>query len=122
MELRGLDSNDFLIDYFISATLNNTNGIKLDVDNFLDTNLNTILNDQRNSQLSQHAMVRYFPFLLNNTATSYYSNPIPYTQNTAYLFELQNDLDNMKAAQILSDEELLNKNNNTITSSTSKSK
>lgn len=69
MELKGLNTNSFLINYFIQAILNNTSGSKIDVDNFLNQNLNTILNDQRNIQLNQHSFVRIKPLLLNNSCS-----------------------------------------------------
>jgi hypothetical protein len=87
IEFMGLNSNDFLIQYFISSIVSNTSGIKLEVDNFLNTNLNTILNDQRNTQLNKHAVVRYRPFLLHNTATSYFSTLLPYTQDNSFDYE-----------------------------------
>lgn len=118
IEFMGLNSNDFLIQYFISSIVSNTSGIKLEVDNFLNTNLNTILNDQRNTQLNKHAVVRYRPFLLHNTATSYFSTLLPYTQDNSFDYEWQEHLNNLKAGQTLSEEEkeLLNKQHNSIQS------
>lgn len=118
IEFIGLNSNDFLIQYFISSIVSNTSGIKLDVDNFLNTNLNTILNDQRNTQLNKHAVVRYRPFLLHNTATSYFSTLVPYTQDNSFDYEWEEFLNNLKADQTLSEEEkeLSHKQHNSIQS------
>ena len=99
MKSKGLQINQFLIDYFIGAILKNTTGNKMDVDNFLNTNLNTIMNDQRNLQLNQHSFVRYRPFLLNNSSISYYSSVLPYTPDSAFDYEFKEELEAMKEAQ-----------------------
>jgi hypothetical protein len=78
MELKGLNTNSFLINYFIKAILTNTSGSKIDVDNFLNQNLNTIINDQRNIQLNKHSFVRIRPLLLNNTNQSPFPSIIPF--------------------------------------------
>jgi len=114
MESKGLQINQFLIDYFIGAILKNTTGNKMDVDNFLNTNLNTIMNDQRNLQLNQHSFVRYRPFLLNNSSTSYYSSVLPYTPDTAFDYELKEELEAMKEAQSTSEYGLNNNNDDLL--------
>jgi hypothetical protein len=82
-ELKGLDSNDFLTQHFSNSLLSNTSGTKLDVDNFLNTNLNILLNDHRNTQLNKHSFVRFKPFILNNKAKSYYSPILPYIHDNS---------------------------------------
>ena len=114
MKSKGLQINQFLIDYFIGAILKNTTGNKMDVDNFLNTNLNTIMNDQRNLQLNQHSFVRYRPFLLNNSSTSYYSSVLPYTPDTAFDYELKEELEAMKEAQSTSEYGLNNNNDDLL--------
>jgi len=76
MELKGLDTNPFLVNYFLKAIL--TSWVKIDVDYFLNQNLNTILNDQRNIQLNQHSFVRIRPLLLNNSNQSPFQSIIPF--------------------------------------------
>src|SRR6202789_1178220 len=114
MESKALEINPFLINYFIGAILNNTSGNKIDVDNFLNTNLNSIMNDQRNLQLNQHSFVRYRPFLLNNSSTSYYSSVLPYTPDTAFDYELKEELEAMKEAQSTSEYGLNNNNDDLL--------
>src|ERR1700677_2217560 len=114
MASKGLEINPFLINYFIGAILNNTSGNKIDVDNFLNTNLNTIMNDQRNLQLNKHSFVRYKPFLLNNSSTSYNSSVLPYVPDDAFAYELKEELEAMKEAQNTATNEV--KNNNELTS------
>ena len=118
IESKGLDINPFLINYFIEAILNNTSGNKIDVDNFLNTNLNTIMNDQRNLQLNKHSYVRYKPFLLNNSTTSYNSSILPYIPDDAFAYELKEELEAMKEAQITATNEVKNNNELTETSKT----
>ena len=103
MELKGLSTNLFLIDYFIGSILKNTLGDKLSVDTFLNTNLNTILNDQRNIQLNAHSFVRTNPFLLNNSSQSYYSSLIPFNSDNAFIYELQEELNTMKEVKTISE-------------------
>lgn len=98
MELKALSINSFLVDYFISSILNNTSGSKIEVEEFLNVNLNTILNDQRNIQLNTHSMVRFLPYLLNNPNDSYFTNPVPYKPDNAFKFEIQEELLAMKEA------------------------
>lgn len=109
MRLKGLTSNSFLIDYFISSILNNTSCSKIDVDNFLNTNLNTILNDQRNNQLNTHSFTRYTPFLLNNSCESEFSKPVPYKPDNAFNFELQDELEQMNEAHKIKEYGITNK-------------
>jgi hypothetical protein len=85
--LKGLNSNTFLIDYFVSAILNNTNGLQIDVDNFLNTNLTTLLNQQRNIQLNSHSFARIRPFLLNNNYDTGFPSLIPYKENLEFKSE-----------------------------------
>lgn len=78
MELKGLNTNSFLSNYFIQTILTNTSGSKKDVDNFLNKNLNTILNDQRNIQLNRHSFIRIRPLLLNNSNQSPFQSTVPF--------------------------------------------
>jgi hypothetical protein len=112
MQLRGLTINNFLIHYFIGTIIINTSGLKLDVDNFLNMNINTILNDQRNIQLNQHATIRFKPFLLNNSNESDFNNTLPFKSDDAFKFELQDKLNNMKEAHKLSEPEAIDNNIN----------
>jgi hypothetical protein len=82
--LKGLNSNNFLVDYFVSAILNNTKGSQIDADNFLNTNLNILINQQRNIQLNSHSFARVRPFLINNhlfNLNTGLSSLIPYKEN-----------------------------------------
>jgi hypothetical protein len=113
MELKGLSINLFLINYFKETILKNTSGSKIDVDQFLETNLNTILNDQRNIQLNKHSFVRFRPFLLNNSYKSLFSNVVPFKPDNSFIFELEDELETMKEAHKIS--EYGNKNQNSLT-------
>lgn len=65
MTNKGIDPNQPLTDWFISAALKNTNGTQLEVDAFVETNLNIILKNQREAQLNTHAFDRFKPFLIH---------------------------------------------------------
>jgi hypothetical protein len=115
IELKGLTVNQFLINYFISTILVNTSGIKLEVDNFLNTNLTTIMNDRRAIQLGVNSFVRFQPFLLNNSCESFFSKPLPYKSDDAFKFEIQDELEAMTEAHKISEYGLndnYNNNNN----------
>lgn len=90
-----------MIEYFNGAILKNTSGTKLDVDNFLNKNLNIILNDQRNIQLNKHSSLRFKPFLLNypQNLNSSFPSVVPYKPDNSFAFELQDELDSMREAQ-----------------------
>lgn len=107
-ELKGLDSNDFLTQHFSNSLLSNTSGTKLDVDNFLNTNLNILLNDHRNTQLNKHSFVRFKPFILNNKAKSYYSPILPYIHDNSWMYELEEHNKAMEAAKNRTKEEIVN--------------
>jgi hypothetical protein len=93
MELKGLNTNSFLSNYFIQAILNNTSGSKIDVDKFLNQNLNTILNDQRNIQLNQNSFVRIRPLLLNNSESLNLQNLQTKSFQSVVPFKPMNDFD-----------------------------
>jgi hypothetical protein len=112
IELKGLNVNQFLINYFISAILVNTTGLKMEVDCFLNTNLTTILNDRREIQLGVNSFVRFYPFLLNNSCESLYSKPLPYKSDNAFKFEIQDELEAMTEAHKISEYGLNDNNNN----------
>jgi len=112
MELKGLTINSFLVHYFVGTLLVNTSGIKSDVDNFLNINLNTILNEHRNIQLNQQAIIRFRPFLLNNSNESEFNKVLPFKSDDAFKFELQDELNNMKEAHKLSEYGSIDNNNN----------
>jgi hypothetical protein len=103
MELKGLTINPFLIHYFIEAIIKNTSGFKIDVDNFLNMNLNTILNDQRNIQLNNHAFTRIKPILLNNSNKSDFASIVPFKPDNLFNIELEEELENMKESHKLSE-------------------
>lgn len=103
MELKGLTINPFLIHYFIEAIIKNTSGFKIDVDNFLNMNLNTILNDQRNIQLNNHAFTRIKPILLNNSNKSDFASIVPFKPDNLFKIELEEELENMKESHKLSE-------------------
>jgi len=112
MELKGLTINSFLVHYFVGTLLVNTSGIKSDVDNFLNINLNTILNEHRNIQLNQQAIIRFRPFLLNNSNESEFNKVLPFKSDDAFKFELQDELNNMKEAHKLSEYGSIDNTNN----------
>jgi hypothetical protein len=87
MLLKGLDINPFLMDYFITSILNNTSGNRNDVYNFLNTNLNSILNSRRNTQLNNNSFFRVRPFLLNNSNTSLFPNELPFKSDDTFDYE-----------------------------------
>lgn len=98
MELKGLNTNLFLIEYFIASIINNTSGDKSDVDIFLNKNLSTILNDQRNVQLDTHAFTRIKPYLLNNSNDSAFPSVVSYKPDNSFAYELQEELENRREA------------------------
>jgi len=108
MKLKGLDGHFFLINHFLNSISNNTTGNKIEVDKFLNTNLNTIINDRRNIQLHQHAFSRFSPFLLNNNSHSPLSrsNVVPYKSDGAFSYEWQEQLDAMKEARDSYDDDI----------------
>jgi hypothetical protein len=112
IELKGLTVNQFLIDYFISAILINTSGIKFEVDTFLNINLTTIMNDRRAIQLGVNSFVRFKPFLLNNSCESFFSKPLPYKSDDAFKFDLQDELSSMTEAHKIAEYGVVSINDN----------
>ena len=112
IELKGLTGNQFLINYFISAILINTSGIKFEVDTFLNTNLTTIMNDRRAIQLGVNSFVRFNPFLLNNSCESFFSKPLPYKSDDAFKFDLQDELSAMTEAHKIAEYGVISNNDN----------
>jgi len=79
IKLKGLTSNIYLVEYFIQAILNKvSSGSQLDVENYLNKDLDTIVKDNRNIQLNKHSFVRIRPFLLNNSNNSGFPSVVPY--------------------------------------------
>jgi len=79
IKLKGLISSNYLVEYFITAIFNNvTSGSQLDVENYLNKDLDILLKDNRNSQLNKHSFVRIRPFLLNNSNNSGFPSVVPY--------------------------------------------
>ena len=64
---KGIDPNQLLTNMFISAVLKNTDGTQLEVDFFVEKNLNIILKKQREAQLNTHGFDRFKPFLMHKT-------------------------------------------------------
>ena len=87
--IKGLTPNNFLIQYFIGAILENTSGDKSDVLKFLNTNLSTILTDTWNNQLNTHSFIRTKPYLLYNSNNSLYPNTVPFKLDNSFLYELE---------------------------------
>jgi hypothetical protein len=67
IEDRGIDPNQYLTDWFISAATKNTNGSKVEIENFVNKNLDIIIKNERESQLNTHAFKRVKPFLKHIT-------------------------------------------------------
>jgi hypothetical protein len=79
IKLKGLTSNIYLVEYFIQAILNKvSSGSQLDVEKYLNKDLDTIVKDNRNIQLNKHSFVRIRPFLLNNSNNSGFPSVVPY--------------------------------------------
>jgi hypothetical protein len=91
---KGIDPNQPLTDWFISAALKNTNGTQLEVDSFVEQNLNILLKNQREAQLNTHAFERFKPFLIHKTNQSPNTFPsiIPIT-NVISEYETQEIID-----------------------------
>ena len=115
MLLKGLDINPFLMDYFITSILNNTSGNRNDVYNFLNTNLNSILNSRRNTQLNNNSFFRVRPFLLNNSNTSLFPNELPFKSDDTFDYEWQELSDSIEEAKNSYASEFSNTNTNTNT-------
>lgn len=112
MKIKGLTGHPFLIDHFNDSLLKNTSGSKEEVDNFLNENLNTILNDKRKSQLNKHGIIRVRPLLLNNSNNSAFPNVLPYKSDNSFDFEWQDQLESMREAQKLTEEDSISDNKN----------
>jgi hypothetical protein len=79
LKSKGLDSNEFLVNYFVSAILKNVvDDSPLNVDNYLNIDLNKLLKDNRMAKLNSHAFMRTRPFLINNPTHSAFPNIVPY--------------------------------------------
>jgi hypothetical protein len=79
MILKGLTSNNYLVEYFINTILKNvTSGSQLDVENYLNKDLDILLKDNRNAQLNKNSFVRIRPFLLKNSNNSGFPSVVPY--------------------------------------------
>jgi len=91
IKLKGLTSNTYLVEYFIRAILSNiTSGSQLEVDKYLNGDLDILLKDNRNLQLNNHSFVRIRPFLLNNSNNSGFPSVVPYKSNNS--IELDDDI------------------------------
>ena len=81
IKLKGLTSNIYLIEYFINCILSKATShsiSQLEVENFLNKDLNILLKDKRNIQLNNHSFTRIKPFLLNNSNNSGFPSVVPY--------------------------------------------
>lgn len=79
IKLKGLTSNIYLIDFLIAAILRNVKtGSQLEVENFLNKDLNILLKEKRNIQLNNHSFIRIKPFLLNNSNNTGFPNVVPF--------------------------------------------
>lgn len=91
---KGIDPNQPLTDWFISATLKNTNCTQIEVDSYIELNLNLILKNQREAQLNTHAFERVKPFLIHKTnqEPNTFPNVIPIS-NIMSEYEIQEFID-----------------------------
>jgi hypothetical protein len=80
---KGIDPNQHLTEWFISAALKNTNGNQLEVDNFIEINLNILIKSQREAQLNTYAFERFKPFLMHkiNQEPNNFPTVIPISKN-----------------------------------------
>jgi hypothetical protein len=92
IKLKGLDSNNYLVEYFIKAILKNVeSGSQLDVENYLNKDLDILLKDNRNVQLNKNSFVRITPFLLNNSNNSGFPSVVPYKSIESVVAEIKLD-------------------------------
>jgi hypothetical protein len=73
---KAIEPNQPLIDWLINSTINNTNGNKLDIDPYIDSNLNIIQKGERESQLMTHAFERTRPYPIKKIDSSPYAFPV----------------------------------------------
>jgi hypothetical protein len=72
---KAIEPNQPLIDWLITSTLNNTNGSKLEIDAYINSNLNIIQKEERDSQLMTHAFERTRPYPIKKIDPSPYAFP-----------------------------------------------
>ena len=72
---KAIEPNQPLIDWLIISTLNNTNGNKSDIDDYINSNLNVIQKEERDSQLMTHAFERTRPYPIKRIDPSPYAFP-----------------------------------------------
>jgi hypothetical protein len=83
---KAIDTNEPLIDWFSSAALKNTNGTKLEVDTFMENNLNILQKIQREAQLNKHAFERIRPFIIshkNSQSLTAFPSVIPFSSSAS---------------------------------------
>jgi len=73
---KAIDPNKYLIEWLINSTLNNTNGNKLEIDNYIEINLNKIQKNERESQLMSHAFERTRPYPITRIDPSPHAFPV----------------------------------------------
>jgi len=73
---KAIEPNQFLIDWLVNSTLNNTNGNKSDIDDYINSNLNIIQKKERESQLMSHAFERTRPYPIKRIDPSPYAFPV----------------------------------------------
>jgi hypothetical protein len=64
-----------------NSIIANTNSEKINIDKYIDTNLKTILDLNRNTALNTHAFIRNKPFLKHIKVKLEYPNVIPTSKN-----------------------------------------
>jgi hypothetical protein len=105
---KGIEPNQPLTDWFATASLKNTNGSQLEVDAFIENNLNILIKNEREAQLKTHAFERFKPFFkhkIKNDPNSFPSIiPIPNTMSEYEIQELTDAFNKEKNDNILQSE------------------
>jgi hypothetical protein len=87
--LKGLDYNPYLLNYLSDTLLKNTNGSNLDVNNYLNKDLNILSKNLIEARLNNHGFFRVKPFLIHKKYDLSYPNVIPY-KNKITDYEINN--------------------------------
>jgi len=87
--LKGLDFNPYLLNYFSDTLLKNTNGSNLDVNNYLNKDLNLLSKNLIDAKLNNRGFFRVKPFLIHKKYDLIYPNVIP-LKNKITDYEINN--------------------------------
>ena len=81
---KGLDHNHHILDWFVKSIDSNTNREKVQVDNYIETNLNILLKLSRDTALKSHSFIRINPFLKTFNGPLVYPYVIPQSKYSSW--------------------------------------